>query len=84
MSTDKSKEDHLRRWTLKRFLVIFAEKSLICELILALVSLWLLVNSFEKISKEKHPIDFFDYFIQRYFAYIIITITIFTNIYMFQ
>ena len=27
MSSDKSKEDHLRRWTLKRFLVIFADKA---------------------------------------------------------
>jgi len=49
--------------------VIFANKSLICELILALVSLWLLVNSFKKISKEKRLID---YFIQRYFDYFII------------
>ena len=43
-----------------------------CELILTLVSLWLLINSFKETSKEKHPIDFFDYFIQRYFYYIII------------
>jgi len=41
----------------------FCGKSLICELILALVSLWLLVNSFKETSKEKRPIDFFDYFI---------------------
>jgi len=27
MLTDKSKEDRLRRWTLKRFLVIFADKA---------------------------------------------------------
>jgi len=47
-------------------------KSLICELILAFVSLWLLVNSFKETSKEKSPIDFFDYFIQRYFDYFII------------
>ena len=72
MLTDKSKEDRLRRWTLKRFLVIFCGQSLICELILALVSLWLLVNSFKETSKEKRPIDFFDYFIQRYFDYFII------------
>ena len=32
---------------------------LICELILALVSLWLLVNSFKETFKEKHPIGFF-------------------------
>jgi len=31
---------------------------LICELILALVSLGLLVNSFKETSKEKRPIDF--------------------------
>jgi len=43
--------------------VIFNDKSLICELILALVSLWLLVNSIKKNLKEKCPIDFFDYFI---------------------
>jgi len=42
---------------------------LICDLILVLVSLWLLVNSFKETSKEKRLID---YFIQRYFDYIII------------
>jgi len=42
---------------------VFCGQSLICELILALVSLWLLVNSFKETSKEKRPIDFFDYFI---------------------
>jgi len=36
---------------------------LICELILALVSLWLLVNSFKETSKEKRSIDFFNYLI---------------------
>jgi len=40
-------------------------------LILALVSLWLLVNSFKETFKEKRSIDFF-YFIQRYFDYFII------------
>ena len=58
MLTDKSKEDRLRRWTLKRFLVIFGQ-NLICESILVLVSLWLLINSFKETSKEKRPIDFF-------------------------
>ena len=48
------------------------DKSLICELILALDSLWLLVNSIKETSKEERPIDFFDYFIQRYFDYFII------------
>ena len=36
-------------------------QSLICELISALVSLWLLVNSFKETFKEKRLIDFFDY-----------------------
>jgi len=53
----------------------FCRQNLICELILALVSLWLLVNSFKETFKEKHPIDFFDYFIQRYFYYFVIIIS---------
>ena len=40
----------------------FSEKNLICELILVLVSLWLLINSFKETSKEKRSIDFFYYF----------------------
>ena len=76
MLTDKSKEDRLRRWTLKRFLVIFGQ-NLICESILVLVSLWLLINSFKETSKEKRPIDFFYYFIQRYFDYFIIILPFF-------
>ena len=87
MLTDKSKEDRSRRWTLKRFLVIFCGQSLICELILALVSLWLLVNSFKKTSKEKRPIDFFIILFKdilfilllfsRYFDYFIIILPFF-------
>jgi len=43
------------------------DKSLVYELILALVSLWLLVNSIKNENpKEKRPIDFFDYFMKRY------------------
>jgi len=57
---------------LKTVLSDFCGQSLICELILAIVSLWLLVNSFKETSKEKRLINFFDYFIQRYFNYIII------------
>jgi len=53
------------------------DKSLICELILALDSLWLLVNSIKETSKEERPIDFFDYFIQRYFDYFIIIMPFF-------
>jgi len=67
--TNKSKEDRLRRWTLKWLLGDFYGQSLICELILALVSLGLLVNSIKKNPKEKRPIDFFYHFIQRYFDY---------------
>jgi len=48
--------------------VIFDDNSLICELILALVSLWLLVNSIKKNPKEKPPINFF----KRYIFLIII------------
>jgi len=55
----------------------FCGQSLICELILALVSLWLLVNSFKETSKEKRPIDFFYYFIQRYLDYFIIILHFF-------
>jgi len=57
---------HLRRWTLKRFLVIFADKAWFCELILALVSLWLLVNSIKKEkSQRERPIDFFCFILQK-------------------
>jgi len=45
----------------------FCGQSLICELILALVSLWLLVNSFKETSKEKRPIDFFWLFYSKIF-----------------
>ena len=39
------------------------DKSLICQLILAFVSLWLLVNSFKETFEEKCASDFFIYFI---------------------
>jgi len=58
--TNKSKEDGFKALDLKTVLSEFCGQSLICELILALVSLWLLVNSFKETSKEKkHSIDFF-------------------------
>jgi len=57
---------------LKTVLSDFCGRSLICELILALVSHWLLVNSFKETFKEKRSIDFFYYFIQKYFDYFII------------
>ena len=59
---------------LKTVLSDFCGQNLICELIVVLVSLWLLINSFKDTSKEKRPIDFFYYFIQRYFDYFIIII----------
>jgi len=54
----------------------FCGQSFIYELILALASLWLLVNSFKETFKEKCLIDFFDlfyyYYFPRYFDYFII------------
>ena len=55
MLTDKSKEDRLRRWTLKRFLVIFGQ-NLICESILVLVSLWLLINSIKNEKSQRENV----------------------------
>jgi len=46
----------------------FCGQSLIYELILALASLWLLVNSFKETFKEKCLIDFFDLFYYYYFS----------------
>jgi len=63
MLIDKSKEDRFKALDLKMVLSDFFGQSLVCELILALVSLWLLVNSFKETFKEKRPIDFFYYFI---------------------
>jgi len=51
-------------------------------LILALISLWLLVNLFKETFKEKRPIDFFDYFFfifSRYFDYFIIILLFSVN-----
>jgi len=75
MLTNKSKEGRFKALDLKTISSDFCGQSLICELILALVLLWLLVNSFKETFKEKRPIDFFDYFIiifSRYFDYFII------------
>jgi len=52
------------------------DKSLICELILALVSLWLSVNLIKKENpKEKRPIDFF--LLKIFFYYYIIILPLF-------
>ena len=55
------------------------DKSLIYELILALVSLWLLVNSIkkEKIPNKNVRLIFFSYFIKRYFFIIILLFCLF-------
>jgi len=53
MLTDKRKEDRFKALDLKTVLGDFCGQSLVCELILALVSLWLLVNSFKETFKEK-------------------------------
>ena len=61
--TNKSGKDHFKALDLKNGF-LGDDKSLIYELILALVSLWLLVNSIKKENlKGKRPINFFDYFI---------------------
>jgi len=75
--TNKIKDDRFKALNIKTVLSDFCGQSLACELILALVSHWLLVNSFKETFKEKRPIDFFDYFIiffSRYFDYFIIII----------
>jgi len=59
MLTDKSKEDHFKALDPKAVFSDFCGQSLICELILTLVSPWLLVNSFMETSKERRLIDFF-------------------------
>jgi len=63
MLTDKSKEDRFKALDLKTVLSDFCEQSLVCELILALVSLWLSINSFKKTFKEKTSDCFFLLFI---------------------
>ena len=72
MVTNKKQRGPFKALDLKTVFKLFCGQSLICELILALISLWLLVNSFKETSNEKRPIDLFDYFIQRYFYYFII------------
>jgi len=62
---------------LKTIFSDFYGRSSICDLILSLVSLLLLVNSFKETSKDKRPIDFFYYFIQGYFDYFIIILPFF-------
>jgi len=61
--TNKSKDDRFKALDLKTVLSDFCGQNLVCELILALVSLLLLVNSFKETFKDKRSIDFFDYFI---------------------
>ena len=52
-----------RRWTLKMAFLGDDKKGLVYELILSLVSLWLLVNLIKKGKfQRKRPIDFFDLF----------------------
>ena len=64
--SNKSGNDHFKALDLKNGFLGDA-KSFIYELILALVSLWLLVNSIKKIPKEKRPIDFFGLFYSKIF-----------------
>ena len=55
--------EKLRYWTLKSFLMIFCGQAWLCELILALVSLWLLVNSIKKEKSQRETSDWFFCFI---------------------
>jgi len=57
---------------LKTVLSNFCGQSFICELILALVSLWLLVNSSKDTFKEKNVRLIFLLFYSKYFDYFII------------
>jgi len=75
--TDRSKKGPLKALDLKTVFSDFCGRSLICEMILVLVSLWLLVNWSKETSKEKRPIDFFYYFIRKYFDYFIIILPFF-------
>ena len=69
--SNKSGNDHFKALDLKNGFLGDA-KSFIYELILALVSPWLLVNSIKKgKSQEKRPIDSFYYFTKRYFFIIV-------------
>jgi len=52
-------------------------KSLVYESILALVSLWLLVDSIKRNPKEKRPIDFFFILLKDIFDYYIIILPLF-------
>ena len=50
---------------------------MICELILALVSLWILVNSIKNNPKEKRPIDLFGLFYSKIFFIILLLFCLF-------
>ena len=54
--TNKSGKDHFKALDLKNGF-LGDDKSLIYELILALVSLWLLVNSIKKEKSQRKPSD---------------------------
>ena len=73
MLTDKSKEDRLRRWTLKRFSVIFLRTKLDLWVDFSL-SFTLVISQFIQGNVQ---LIFFYYFIQRYFDYFIIILPFF-------
>ena len=76
MLTDKKQRGPFKAWDLKTFFNDFCRQSLICELILALVSLSLLVNSIkkEKSQRENVRLIFLFHFTKRYFLIIILFI----------
>jgi len=67
----KAEKTISRRWTLKMAFLGDDKKSLVYELILSLVSLWLLVNLIKKgNSQRKRPIDFTKrYFLLLYYYF---------------
>jgi len=54
---DKSKEDRLMRWTLKRFQMTFSWTKLDLWVDFSLSFTWLFINSFKRTFKVKCPID---------------------------
>ena len=76
--TNKRGKDHFKALDLKK-LFLGDDKNLIYELILALVSLWLLVNSVkkEKTQRENVRLIFFIILLKDFFYYYIIILPLF-------
>ena len=77
--TNKSGKDHFKALDLWKMAFLGDDKSLVYELILALVSLWLLVDSIKKEKSQRETSDWFFLFILRkdIFDYYIIILPLF-------